>query len=291
MEFFDWISVPQLVLTFLQSTKANSVGEAVEQLKLVWIICLASAGALYHVGVLFGGLGLMRMAKSKCISYWWIGFLPFGNTVLAGKLAGEANMFGVKMKQPGIWAVIAEVFFVLVEVGLLVTTFLFLNEEFYDIVEAGEELSYIEFKPNLVKLKAPEYAWLLTLNTVLQVLDIFARVTLLFLFLVMFTAFFRKYYLRGPFLMAFLCSFLPVRGFVLFAVRNNTPVDYNAYMRRRMEEIQRRQQQMYGSGAGGYRDPADPFSEFGGGNNGNGADGGNAAGGSGGSDDNPFSDF
>lgn len=289
MEFFDWISVPQVVLSFLDIF-ANSAEDAVSKSTMIMIICLASAAGLYLIGLLFGGFGLMTMARRKGMKNWWLGFVPFGNTYLAGQLAGDTSVFGAKMKRSGLYAMLAEIVYVGLEVALLVISFLLLNADFYEFVTVGDAGDgYWQFSNALFMAKSPEFAWILTLNTVLEVIAYLSRFVALFFFFVMFTAFFRKYFIRSPFLMAFLCSFLPVRGFVLFAVRNNTPVDYNAYMRRRMEEMQRssRQQQYGDGGQGNYGGSAgdSPFSDFGGSPNQNGTSSG------GGSDDSPFSDF
>ena len=154
--------------------------------------------------------------------------------------------------------------------------------------------------PNFIRLYCEIVAYLLWF------------VVLIF-FCVMFTAFYRKYYVRSPFLMVFLSVVLPARGFTIFAVRNNRAVDYNEYLRRRMEAYSRRNDPYGPSGgpysgpySGPYRGPyggqdggagsnpgadGEPFSDFGdrpqGGQDGQGGQGGTTGGG----DDNPFSDF
>ena len=82
-------------------------------------------------------------------------------------------------------------------------------------------------------------------------MNVIAYLALILFFCAVFFAFFRKYYARSPFLMTFLCAVLPLRGIVIFAVRNNTPVDYDAYMRRKMQQYAARQGNPYG-GQGGY---------------------------------------
>ncbi len=79
--------------------------------------------------------------------------------------------------------------------------------------------------------------------------------------------------------MTFLCAVLPCRGFVLFAVRNNTPIDYNEYMRKRMEEERRRYGQGGSDGMNGGSGSDSPFPDF---------DNSSA---SGRDSDGPFSDF
>ena len=126
----------------------------------------------------------------------------------------------------------------------------------------------------------------------------------LIFFCVLYIAFFRKYYARGPILLAFLSSILPFRGFTIFAVRNNAPVDYNDYIRRRTQAYMRGNGPYgpqngpyggngpYGPQSGPYggntqNNAPDPFEGFGGPENTNSG----GSGGSNSSDDDPFSEF
>lgn len=296
MDFFDWLSVPQVVLNFV-SISVNSADEAADTIRLAWIICLCVAAGLYLIGLLFGGFGLMTMAKRRGMEKWWLGFLPFGNTYLLSKLAGETDVLGKRFKRWGLWTMIAEIVFVLVQTVSIVLQLGFAKGAFYSLQEGG-----YAFDSELFLQRAPEYAWALQLDTAMMIISSLLGICVLFMFCFLYNSFFRKYYARSPMLMTILCVILPVRGFVSFAVRKNTPVDYDAYMRRRMEEAMRRSGYNQG-GQGGYNQggynqggynqggynqggSGDPFSEYGGSG---GASGG--SGGSSGSDDSPFSDF
>ena len=317
MEFFDWINVPQMIVNYLQ-INVDSPDAAAALMFRIQIISIAVAAGLYLASLLCGGFGLMKMAKRAGIKYWWLGFLPFGNTYLTGKLAGEANIFGQKCKRIGLYVSIAEVIYVGLEIFLLVISSLLINGDFYALKTVTSEATgevireYFYFSEELFLAKFPEFAWMIAVSNVVSIIAQVWWFVMLFLFCIMFSAFFRKYYARSPFLMTFLCAFLPLRGFVLLAVRNNEPVDYQAYMRRRYEQMRSAQAgQPYGGGYGGsgnYGQPTegqgnnptsgspagDPFSEFGGGSTGgnNGGNAGGNEGSSGGSQGgSPFSDF
>ena len=47
-------------------------------------------------------------------------FLPFFNTYYAGKLAGETQFFGQKMKRVGLYAMISEILYVGLQLFVLV---------------------------------------------------------------------------------------------------------------------------------------------------------------------------
>lgn len=265
------------------------------------LIGLCIAAGIYLVCLVMGGIGMHVMAKKRGMKGSWMAFLPFLNTLYAGKLAGETNFFGKKVKWMGGAAALLE----FVHVGLSVFSFYilfsFMRPEYCDPITTADGLfGGAEF----VSSKLPVgMRWMLTADTVCEILTYVFYLFLLLAMCMMFYSFYRKYYARSPFIMMFLSALLPFRGFVIFAVRNNTPVDYDAWMRQRMEEFSRRQQQgrpgNYG-GYGGYSGPQDgsgtygdsaqgnePFSDFEGPNSSNGSNGSSGSGGG----DSPFSDF
>ena len=306
MEFFDLFNLMQM---FLPSGTINVSVEIQPQIEALvasyrqsMLICLGVAAGIYLICLILGGIGMHVMAKKRGMKGSWIAFLPFGNTFYAGKLAGETNFFGKKVK----WMGLAAMLFEIVHVGLSIFSFYilfsFMQPEFYDPITTSDGLlggaEFVSFKLP-VRLR-----WMLTADAVCEILIYVFYLFMLLAMCMMFYSFYRKYYARSPFVMMFLSALLPFRGFVIFAVRNNTPVDYDAWMRQRMEEFARRQQQNrpgnYGGygGYGGYGTPNDPGSSNGaGGGTGEnpfpdfgGSNGSNGSGGSGGGDS-PFSDF
>lgn len=290
MEFFEWVSAIQAGFAVTQG------GVTLEQL----YICFGIAGGVMLLCLILGGIALQTMAKKQNVKNAWLGYLPFANTYFAGKIAGEASFFGQRMKRVGLYAMLAEIVYAGLNV-LHIVIIILLSPYLIPIKQdAGVTYRY-EGVPDTLN-------WALTAETPVYALSYIFQIVQFVFFFVLFVALFRKYYARGPFLMTFLCAFLPLRAFVLFAVRNNAPVDFNSYMRRRAEEYVRQQQQ-YGNmgGQGGYNPPNgnynppnggynpppsdDPFSEFGSsGNAGNSSSSGGSAGSSGGNDD-PFSEF
>ena len=311
MEFFQFVLTAMYVADytglFLMDTE--TVVEKLQQIYRTYIICAAVGAAVYVILLILGGIALMKMAKRVGMPHRWMGFVPFLNTWYAGKLAGEAHFFGQKMKRAGLYAAIAEGLYSAVSAVSLVSVFLFLP--YSDVQQdinpfTNEPVQVIQ----VVGQRIPQgLRWLYDFGDGFQIIGEVLELILIVLMFVLFIAFFRKYYARGPILMAFLCTILPFRGITLFAVRNNPPVDYDAYMRKRMEEMARQRQQQYGPRGpyGGYggsygggsaqppKPPEDPFSDFGGSTGGSagGTAGGSAGGPQGGTPpgDDPFSDF
>ena len=304
MEFFDWINVVQIFTQYFTVVPTQpSAAEYVELLRQILLISVGVAGGIYLICLIFGGIGMTAMAKKVGMKHSWLAFLPLANTWYAGKLAGETQLFGKKMKRIGLYAMLAELACIAINVFALVVRFgLYQPGYFVERYNDSGTLINIDIDPERIPMAL---RWLVTANIVLDVVKSISYIAMLFFLCVLFYAFFRKYYARGPFLMTFMCALLPLRGFVIFAVRNNTPVDYNAYMRRKMEEYRRQQGGGYGPYNGGgydaYGNPAsggggddDPFSDFKGPPSSDGGssspDGGSDSGSSGSKDD-PFPDF
>lgn len=308
MEFFDFAYIAQLLMQYTMSFTVDVSADLQTQLEAfvaayrqAMLIGLCIAAGIYLVCLVMGGIGMHVMAKKRGMKGSWMAFLPFLNTLYAGKLAGETNFFGKKVKWMGGAAALLEFAHVGLSVFSFYILFSFMRPEYCDPITTADGLfGGAEF----VSSKLPVgMRWMLTADTVCEILTYVFYLFLLLAMCMMFYSFFRKYYARSPFIMMFLSALLPFRGFVIFAVRNNTPVDYDAWMRQRMEEFSRRQQQgrpgNYG-GYGGYSGPQDgsgtygdsaqgnePFSDFGGPNSSNGSNGSNGSGGG----DSPFSDF
>ncbi len=318
MEFFDWMNIPQFFMQYF--LQASSPTEYINMQRMGLLISIAVAGGLYLICLIFGGIGLFTIAKREGYKHPWLGFFPFLNTWYAGKIAGEANFFGQKMKRAGLYATLVEVLYVALEAFIVVISFLLARPEYYHSTfnEATEQTT-IEFMPSLLP---KGLAWAADASLYCEIIAYLLWFVVLVFFCVMYTAFYRKYYARSPFLMVFLSVVLPARGFTIFAVRNNRAVDYNEYMRRKMEEYARRNNPYGPYGSGPYNGPYnngpynngpynngpyngqagngqgsadDPFSDFGSsGGNGSGSGGGNAPNAPNTPtppDDNPFSDF
>ena len=296
MEFFDWMGIPSFFIEYYLDT-TGPITEIVAALIRAQIITLCVAAGLYVIGVVFCGLGLITLAKNAGIKHRWMGFLPFLNTYYIGKVAGEVMFFGKKTNRLGLFAMIAEILYVGLNIFSLVLSFALTNANFYEpFTNAESGITTWRFDTALMP---SEMRWMATASTVVDIVNYVYFVVVLLIMWMLYLGFFRKYYARSPFLMSFLCTILPFRGFVIFAVRNNAPVDYNEYMRRRMEAVaaQQRQygygpydpygpttppQQPGGQGSAGQS----PFSDFG---EEPSSDGASTP--SGNSDDDPFSDF
>lgn len=248
-----------------------------------------------------------KQGKKKLL---WCAFLPFANTFLIGELGGEVKFGNMRLKHVGVVAMLAELVFVACR-GFVLG---------YYAYAFHNGLTYFEVENNMIGWGFNEGVLTDGMYTALNACEI-AGYILSFVVIIAFIfvniGIFRKYAPDSYIWMVVLCALLPpVEGILLLVFARRTPVDYEKYMRERIEAIRRRQQAQYGpygpygpygqnpygqnqnpygqpqqGGAQGNEAPPDPFGEFsdqkgqgsqnGGGQNQNGGQNGQNGGGSG----------
>ena len=275
MEFFSWMGIPQAFLSLwnFEVDENATIGDICAAQMQILVISLCVAAGLFLLGHLFGGFGLYKLAKRAGDKFAWMAFVPILNTYLSGRLAGETKVFGVKCKRIGLYGAIVEALFIALNVYVLILQMLMLNSTFYTVEQTavGTDI-YLSLTMKELNEIPRGYQWMSISLNVVDIIEIVWYFVTLVTFIMLYSAFFRKYYARSPFTMAFLCSFFPVRGYVLFAVRNNAAIDYDQWMQANIRRMQQQQAQQYGG-------PQPPYG---------GSYGGNSYGGPQG--DEPFSD-
>ena len=74
----------------------------------LYAIVLSAVG-IYLILFILQGIGLYGMAEKQSASHKWQAFVPFANTFLIGRLAGDCPFCGKKIKKIQIWLVASEV--------------------------------------------------------------------------------------------------------------------------------------------------------------------------------------
>ena len=218
-----------------------------------------------------------KQGKKKLL---WCAFLPFANTFLIGELGGEVKFGNLRLKHVGIVAMLAELVFVACR-GFVLG---------YYAYAFHNGLTYFEVENNMIGWGFNEGVLTDGMYTALNACEI-AGYILSFVVLIAFIfvniGIFRKYAPDSYIWMVVLCALLPpVEGILLLVFARRTPVDYEKYMRERIEAIRRRQAQYgtygpygpygqnpYGQNqnpygqpqqgsAQGNEAPPDPFGEF-----------------------------
>lgn len=249
MEYFQYLRIPQYVLQF---TRGTSGGISIAEM----YVLLGVAAAAYLICLVLGGLALYVMAERAGVKHSWLGFIPFANTYYAGKVAGESPFLGRRMKRAGLYAMIAEIVYVAIEVMSLISSILLASPKFYETVYTDGGGSSLVFNLESVP---KSLQWMAGASTWLSILSIVADLVMIVFLCAVYNAVFRKYSPRGAYLMTVFSVLLPVRAFLLFAVRNKAPVDFDEYMKERIEQAMK----SAGMNMPVHEvKPEDPFSDF-----------------------------
>ena len=248
MEYFQYLSIPQYIMQILRG--GASGGISLQELYVLFAV----AGGAYLFCLILGGLSLYVMAERAGLKHSWLGFIPFANTYYAGKIAGEAPFFAKKIKHAGLYAMLAEIVYSLLEIGSLIASVLLANPAYY-------ETSYVSGSATLTfdVTRVPlGLRWMVGGSTWFAILSIVANLVMLVLMCAVYNGMFRQYSPKNTFALTVVSVLLPIRAFVLFSLRNNTPIDYDAYMAARLQEAMR----SAGMEIEDELNPQSPFEEF-----------------------------
>ena len=275
MEIYSFYQIGCLIFSFFSKEYAFILTWAIVLGLVIWLAVF-----------ILQGIGLYAMAKRRSMKKKWLAFVPFANVYYMGKLAGDCGFFGHKMKNAGLYAMIAQIIAVLF-------TSLYIAAELYLYVNHGAP------QPSADAMSNPYWTGLTGFSlTVSKFYDygglLYSIIGLVaeLLLIVLAMGLYKKYAPRNYLLLTMLTLFVPIpvaRFIIVFVLRNSEPIDYEAYMRARREAYIRRQQQQYGNpynpngtpygnpyntpyGQGGYAGqnggqyqppkPEDPFAEF-----------------------------
>ena len=126
MEFFDLFNVPMMfmeeIINFVVKPDIQDVYDFSNVVLSYYLFAALGALGVYVILLIFGGIGLSKLAKKQGLKHRWMGFLPFFNTYYAGKLAGETQFFGQKMKRIGLYAMLTEILYVVLQLFLMIAT-------------------------------------------------------------------------------------------------------------------------------------------------------------------------
>ena len=191
------------------------------------LTCLFWAFLVWGGLFVLQGFGLAAMAKNRGIEKRWKVFVPFVNFLYLGKLAGECEVFGHKMKKAGLYAMIAQI----------------LTTVAFAALTISEALLFTKYAPYLTINSTTGSVYWTGLTGFAEVINQFysvwgdllcSVVGLVYeiLVFILMMSLLKKYYPKNYLFMSFVQLFVPISRFIIiFVLRNNTAVDYEAYMR------------------------------------------------------------
>ncbi len=203
---------------------------AVDATARVLIVSLPIAAAVWLALFILQGVGLFTMAKKAGLKNKWLAFVPFADLILMGKLAGTCSIFGRKVKRSGLYAMLAALVSTLYFAAVIVAQILLFTIYRNDSVDGS-------IWTNLTGFGNFVYNFYMISDLLGGIVELI-YVILLFILL---TGLYKKYYAKGYLILSWVGLFLPVsRYIVVFVLRNNKAIDYEAYMRAKREEYMRR---------------------------------------------------
>ncbi len=221
------------------------------------LIASAIIGVVLWIGMfVLQGFGLFAMAKKQGLEKRWMAFVPFANILYMGKIAGECKIFGQKVKNIGVFAMIAQIIATLFTIA-------FLAAEMYLYLEVGN--------PQVDAMGMPYWTGLTGFDGVVSsvydygmyFLSIIQLVCSILLYIMM-AEICKRYAYKAHFILSFLVLFVPVSRFIiLFAIRNNEPFDYEEMIRRRQNFYAQQQYNPYNPYNNPYNNPHNPYGYYG----------------------------
>lgn len=175
------------------------------------------------------GVGLLIMSEKRGLNKKFLCFIPFANFYQVGRLTGACDVFGHKMKRAWLYAMLAQI------VGIVLCVMSAISEYHLfvacgDTITIGQDgyVSWASLPPSGVYAynfyKVSEY--LVSIVGLIELVMVF----------ILAMGLFKKYSPRNYMLFSWLTIFIPMLRFILiFVLRNNDPVDFDEYMRKRRE--------------------------------------------------------
>ncbi len=221
-------------------------------------LSLGIALLVWLVFFVLQGIGLFTMAKNRKMPKKWMAFVPFANLLFMGKLAGECNVFGQKIKRAGLYVMLAQILITLYSVLIMsAMTYLLLVEGEPVIAEYGFDwVNSSQFSQTLENFYNFSVFGAAVLGfftiSLLSIVQFIYEILMLILTM----SLYRKYCPKAYVWLALLTVFVPFsRYIVIFVIRNRKEIDWQAYMRARQEEYMRRQQQYRNTYGNPYNNP------------------------------------
>ena len=181
------------------------------------------SGAIVGAGIwaalfVLQGLGLYRMAKNRGMQKRWLAFVPFANVWYIGKLTGDCNVFGQRVKRAGLYTMLAQII-----TTLCCALYVAMQMYLYAVVGVPnyhEEIGYYWITTGFSATAEKIY----TISG--YILPIVQLVYELFLLVLLF-GLYKRYYPKNYMFLGILSLFIPMSRYIaIFVLRNRQAIDY-----------------------------------------------------------------
>ena len=208
------------------------------------LVGLGFGAALWLALFVLQGVGLYVMAKNKNVKKSWLAFVPIANVYLIGKLVGDCDVFGHKVKRLGVYTMIAQAL-------CAVVCFSVIGAELYLYAAEGSPIlgegSGVPFWTDLNGFSLQVAKFYDISSFIVSIIVLVYEI----MFFLLLTGLYKQYNPQNYFFLSMLALFVPLSPYIaIFALRKRKAINYEAYMQARREAFFRQQQQyrnMYGN--------------------------------------------
>ena len=257
MELYYFYNIARVTASFFAKTERDLINT------FYWGLGIGIA--LWLGFFVLQGFGLYAMAKKRGYEKKGLAFIPFVNVWYMGKLAGECNFFGQKVKKAGMYAMIAQIVTAVLSLTVLAAEmYLWIRHGAPEVTEMGSA-----YWPGLKDFSQTVAQFYELSGYLLSIFQLIYEILLVVLLI----GLYRRYTPKNYMALGILTLFVPAsRYIVIFVLRNRQSIDYEAYMRARREAYMRQQQQYYNRYGNPYNNPySNPYNSPYGSQHGNGS--------------------
>ncbi len=232
-----------MISSVLQSlselSKLAAQNDVKVNLPAIALIFILTSAAINIICFVFKGIGLSTIAKREGHKNTYLAYIPFASYFLLGKIVGGVKVFGYRVKNLGLVAMIS--MFSYYVLNGLYEGFLY-GENIVSLVTTGE----LGVLPSLYG-----NVWIdVVLNVLMLAASVVYIIADVFLMLTFFMYYGKKYQILYSLLSIF---FEPVFGILVFVVRKRERFDYSQYMKMRFDSYNANRS------GGGFNNPQEPF--------------------------------
>ena len=204
------------------------------------------AGCCFTLVYVFEAVALFTIAKREGFKNKWMAFVPILNTYYIGVVSEKNNILRFKAKHVALAAAVIEAVYIALNIFYYVAMAIIFKggyaEPVYDIRYIGPyEVEVLTGYTQVTNFPLElQWAWWVFAN-IQNFVIYWVQLVYVILNVFVMIAFFRTYASQRYTLFSVLCILLPVKGIVMFAVRNNRAQNYIDYIK----QMQQRRYYMY----------------------------------------------
>lgn len=171
-----------MLFLYLYELLVNSEAGFTDAQILQFILSILGVALIVYGGLyILKAIAVCKMAKKRGFKNWWLGMIPYANYYMLGKLAGPVRIFGIDVKNVGLFLLIFSAFidaynlmaaltFIPVISVSVITIILNTISYFSYIIELAYYICYFALVFALFGKYTPEKRFLFTVLSFIQVL-------------------------------------------------------------------------------------------------------------------------